>query len=675
MRNERIGVYLCHCGSNIASAMSLPEIADFARSLSGVALVADSPFLCAGDGQENIVHDIRRHGLTGVVVAACSPHVHEQTFRRALDLAGLNPYLLEICNVREQNAWVTANRDEATERAMALVAAAVARVAKLVSLRPRTVAVEPATLVIGGGIAGIQASLLLAEAGYPVYLVERQASIGGHMAQLDRTFPSLDCAACALSPKMHDVDNHQKITLLSLAEVESVEGSVGNFQVRVRVRPRFIDPVRCINCGVCSQYCPVEVIDEGHDEGLARRAAVFSPSFQSVPRLPMIDQQSCLYFADESCRRCEEVCPAKAVDFGQQETVLSLTVGAIILATGFSLFDPRAIPQYGYGRFENVFTSLEFERLLAAEGPTRGRILLRDGFTRPERVAIIHCVGSRDKNYHQHCSRVCCMYALKFAHQVRNRTQAEVFCFYIDMRTPGKKGEEFYHRLLDEGVHFVRGRPAMVMDAAFTPEEKGRLVVQAEDTMLGRMRRVAVDMVILCPAMLPREDARDLASVCGMGCDATGFFTERHEKLAPVETVTDGIYLAGCCQGPKDIADTIAQAGAAVARVLTSIAKGRQELLAHFAEIDGSRCSGCRICLSLCPYRAINWERSENRATISEERCKGCGVCVAACPAGAITGRHYTGEQFIAQIDGILHDRRDQSGPGAEKAANPMEES
>ncbi len=667
---EKIGVYVCHCGTNIAGTVDVSDVAAFALTLPDVAVARDNKFMCSSEGQEVIGKDIKEKGLTRLVVAACSPHMHELTFRAAAERGGINPYLFEMCNIREHNAWITNDKDAATKKAKALVAAAVYRVKNHRPLEPIFVDINPSTLIVGGGIAGIHAALEIADAGNKVYLVERSPSIGGHMAQLDKTFPTLDCSACILTPKMFSAGQHPNITLLTYSEVKSVKGFIGNYDVRIRQKPRYVNTSLCTGCGICQQKCPKKVIDDAHEAGLGYRKAIYSPFAQAVPKYPVIDTKNCIYYKTKTCRLCEKECPTKAIEFNQEEEILDLKIGNIILATGYSLFDPRRVPQYGYGRYPNVFTSLEFERMLNASGPTGGKIVLRDGETKPESVAIIHCVGSRDKNYHEYCSKVCCMYSLKFAHMIMEKTGAEVYNFYIDMRTPGKQYEEFYHRLQKEGAHFIRGRAAMVMDTPFNAEEEGKLIVQAEDTLLGMQRRIPVDMVILSPAMEARHDSKDVGKIFGLGCDAEGFFTERHPKLAPVSTMTDGIFIAGTCQGPKDIPETVAQAGAAAARVLSIVSKGKVELEPIKAAIEKELCSGCRICNDLCPYNAISFLETEKISEVNAALCKGCGTCVAACPSQAIVGSHFTADQIMSEIEGILYDMKEEvvsAGKGGKK--------
>ena len=648
----RIGVYVCHCGSNIAGTVDVKELTEFARGLDSVTVARDYVFMCSDPGQEIIGNDIRDLGLNRVVVATCSPTMHELTFRRVCQEAGINPYLLEIANIREQCSWVTEDKQMATDKAKALLSAAVKRVYYHQPLEIRKVPFNANTLIVGGGITGIGAALEIANSGHKVYLVERGPSIGGHMIQLDKTFPTLDCSACILTPKMTQVGSHPYIELMSYSEVEEVSGYIGNFKVKIRKRARYVDAAKCNGCGLCQEKCPLKV-DSEFEAGMGKRKAIYVPFPQAVPNIPVIDTEHCTYFLKGKCRLCEEVCEVNAIDFEQEDEVVEVDVGAIMLATGFSVFDPTPIYQYGYKRLDNVITSLEFERLVNSAGPTAGNIVLKDGSV-PQSIAIVHCVGSRDKNYHEYCSRVCCMYALKYAHLIKEKTDAEVYQYYIDMRCFGKGYEEFYERISGEGVNFIRGKVGEVTDRAISEEEKGKLVVVAEDTLLGSMIRVPVDMVILCVAMEPQPDMEAIARLFNISRSADGFLLEKHPKLDPVATTTDGVLIAGCCQGPKDIPDTVAQASAAAARVLAMISKGEVEIEAAVATIDENLCSGCKICSLICPYSAISFDEEKKVCRVNEALCKGCGACVSGCMSHAIDLRHFTNEQILAQIDGVL---------------------
>ena len=659
MTEERIGVYVCHCGTNIAGTVDVEEVSKWAGEKlkkDGVVVSRDYKFMCSSLGQELIQADIKEKSLNRVVVAACSPHLHEKTFRTACQKADINPYLCEMVSIREQVSWVHTDKRVATEKAKALISGGVLRVAKDEPLEAIHVPINPATLIVGAGIAGIQAALEIADSGFPVYLVERDSSIGGHMAQFDKTFPTLDCAACILTPKMVDAGDHPNITLLTLSEIEQVDGYVGNFTVTIRKGARYVKEDVCTGCGICIEKCPIKVIDTNFEAGLGYRKAIYRNFPQAIPKYPAIDTEHCTYFLHGKCKACQLFCPTQpnSIDFEQQDEVIQIEVGNIILATGYDLFNSRRIPQYGYGRLANVFTSLEFERMCNAAGPTEGRVFLRDGITQPKTVGIIHCVGSRDKHYNNYCSVICCMQSLKFAHLVKEHTGAEVYEFYIDMRTAFKDYDEFYQRVLQEGVHFIRGRVAEVTDAARLPGEEGKLIIQAEDTLIGKQRRIPVDMVILSAGLEPRADSEEVAKKFGISCSSNGFFIEKHPKLDPISTLTEGIFIAGACQGPKDIPASVTQGAAAAARVLGRIQSKELALEPIRASVIEERCSGCRICNDLCPFNAITFNEELNVTNINQALCQGCGTCVAACPSGAISGTQFSDEQILAQLDGIL---------------------
>ena len=653
----RMGVYVCHCGSNIAATVDVKAVAEYAAALPGVVVAREYKYMCSDPGQELIRQDIEEHKLNRIVVASCSPLLHEETFRNAVAKSGLNPYFFQMVNIREHDSWVTQDRKRATEKAIALVRAAVRRVALHKPLEKRRVPIHPDVLIVGGGIAGIHAALTLANAGKHVYLVERQPTIGGNMAKFDKTFPTLDCAACILTPKMTAVKKHKNITLWTLSEVTGVEGYVGNFQVTVNRKPRYINEDLCVGCLECIEACvykQAKVPDE-FNLGLGKRKPIYLSFPQAVPQIPVVDPETCIDFKSGRCKKtCIEACGDRhAVDLKQQAKVETFKVGSIILATGYQTFDPRKVPDYRYGVYPNVYTAPEVERLINASGPTGGEVIMRDGRT-PKAIGIIHCVGSRDENTNKWCSRVCCMYSLKLAHLLKERTGAEVYNFYIDMRAPGKAYEEFYHKLLEEGVHMIRGRVAEVTDWAMTKEEEGKLVMRAEDTLSAFVRRIPVDMVVLSVGLTPQDDAKDVRRLFNISCSTEGWFLERHPKLAPVNTFTDGIFIAGACQAPKDIPDAVGQAGSAAAEAMVLIDSGYVEMEPNTAYILEEECSGCKTCVPLCPYSAITYLTDKKRAQINEVLCKGCGTCVAACPSGSIKQNLFEDEEIFAEIQGVL---------------------
>ena len=652
----KIGVYVCHCGLNIAGRVDVEAVVEFASTLPNVTVARDYKFMCSDPGQELIEHDIHDGLVNRVVVASCSPLMHESTFRKATAKGGISPFYFQMASIREHVSWVTADGHDATEKAKALVAGAVRRVALHEYLEQRQAPVRPEVMVVGGGIAGIHAALTMAEAGKHVYLVERETTIGGHMAKLDKTFPTLDCSACILTPKMSAVRSHPNITLWTYSDVVSVAGFTGDFTVKVRRRPRYVREDLCTGCLACLDACvhkQGKFADEWN-EGLSKRKPIYIPFPQATPPVVVVDRDACIWFKTGKCpRTCIEACERDAFDFTQTETFEEVKVGAIILATGFKTFDATRMPEYGYGEYPNVYTSLEIERLLNATGPTGGEITLRDG-AKPQAVGIIHCVGSRDVKQNAWCSKVCCMYSLKLAHMVKERTGAEVYNFYIDMRTPGKGYDEFYDKILKEGVHMIRGRVAGVTDESASPEEDGRLVIRAEDTLMGAVRRIPVDMVILAVGLEPRSDAQDVRRLFNISCGGDGWFTERHPKLAPVSTFTDGVFLAGACQGPKDIPESVAQAGAAAAEVLAMIDRGSVTLEANTAFIDEVACSGCKTCVGLCPFGAIAFDDGTKKASVNEVVCKGCGICVGACPPGAVQQHLFTDGEIFSEIEGVL---------------------
>jgi heterodisulfide reductase subunit A len=626
--------------------VDVKAVAEYAAALPFVVVSREYKYMCSDPGQELIQQDIRELKLNRIVVASCSPLLHEHTFRSAT----------ERVNIRESVSWVHEDPVMATQKAKDLARGAIRRVAHHRPLKTNHVKIHPDVLIVGGGIAGIHAALVLANAGKKVYLVEREPTIGGHMAMFDKTFPTLDCAACILTPKMSQVKSHPRITLWTYAEVVKAEGYVGNYAVTVKKKPRYVNEELCVGCMECIDACVYKTgkVPDEFNQGLSKRKPVYIPFPQATPQVVLIDPETCIEFKSGRCKKtCVEACDRDAVDFQQTETFQEIKVGTIIIATGYKPFDPTRVPYYGYGKYPNVYTSLEVERLVNASGPTAGELILRDG-RRPKTVGIIHCVGSRDRNTNRWCSRTCCMYSLKLAHLLKEHTDAEVYNFYIDIRAAGKTYEEFYDKLLEENVHFIRGRVAEVTDWVARPSEENRLVIRVEDTMIGVVRRIPVDMVVLAVGMEPKDDAQSVRRLFNISCSTEGFFLERHPKLAPVDTFTDGIFIAGACQGPKDIPDSVAQAGAAAAQALALIDSAEIELEPNTAYVVEEECSGCRTCLTVCPYTAIQRDEATQKARINEAMCKGCGTCVATCPSGAIKQNLFEDEQIFSEISGLL---------------------
>ena len=647
----RVGVYVCHCGINIAGVVDVEAVAEYAGSLPNVVIAKDYKYMCSDPGQQLIQEDIKEHNLNRVVVAACSPRLHEPTFRRCVEEAGLNKFLFEFANLREQDSWVHMNEpEEATNKAKDLVRMAIAKARLLEPLEANVVSVEKQSLVIGGGVAGIQSALDLADMGYHTYLVERNPTIGGRMGQLDKTFPTLDCSMCILAPKMVDVHKHDNIELITYAEVKEVDGYIGNFTVKVEKKPRYVHEDLCTGCGSCSEVCPIE-IPNYYDMGIGMVPAAFIPFPQAVPLVATIDKDYCI-----ECHLCDKACERGAIDHDQQPEEIELKVGTIIAATGYDPFDPSGIYQYGYGRYDNVITGMEIERMINASGPTQGHVMMPSNGETPKRVAFIHCVGSRDEQIGKpYCSRVCCMYSMKNAQLcIDHEADTEVTCYYMDIRAFGKGFEEFYKNSQEKyGIEFLRGRPAEI----FENEDK-TLTIRAEDTLLGKITEYTYDLVVLSVGLEAPEGSTELRQTLGISKSADGFYLEAHPKLRPVDTLTDGVYIAGVAQGPKDIPDSVAQGSGAAARAAIPMAKGEVEIEPIIASTDENVCGACEVCVELCPFSAISIEGEEGsaHAVINVALCKGCGTCVGACPSGAMDQNHYKTSQIMAQIDAAIED-------------------
>lgn len=640
----KIGVYLCHCGINIASTVDIEKVREFAKTLPNVTVARNYQYACSDPGQDMVRNDIENLGLDRVVVAACSLRMHEPTFRKTVRSVGLNPYFFEMANVREQCSWVHPDKEEATKKAMDLVAAAVSKVSLNEALIEKEAGVIPAVLVIGGGIAGIQASLDIANSGFEVYLVEKSPALGGHFAQLNRTYPNLEETSSLLVPKLEEIRNHPLVHVSTQSEVEEVEGFIGNFKARIRQNPRYVNAEKCTRCRKCEEACPVRVPSE-FDMGLAERPAIYLPSPYALTYV--IDWKNCLFLQNGECGKCREVCPEGAIQFEEVGVEIQGDIGAIIVATGYDLFDPKEKPEFGYGRYKNVMTALEYERLISANGPTQGKIQIDE--KEPQNIVFIQCVGSRDKTVgNEYCSRVCCMHTAKQAHLTKDLLpNAKITICYIDVRAFGKGYEQFYEGVQKKGIFYRKGIPSEIY------ERSGKLIVKAEDELLGAPYEEEADLVVLATGLTQRKDADRLRTILKLSQSPDRFYLEAHPKLKPLDTAMDGIFLAGVCQGPKDICDTLSQAHGAASRATIPLFAGRVKIEPITAIVDASYCAGCGLCEQVCAFRALKMDLYRKVMTVNEALCKGCGACNATCPSGAISLRHFRTEQIIAQIKAV----------------------
>ncbi len=661
---QRIGVFVCWCGSNIAGTVDVKAVAAALRNEPGVVFSTDYQYMCSQAGQNLIKDAIAEHKLTGIVICSCSPRMHEATFRKTAASAGINPYMVEIANVREQCSWVHKDMPTGTAKAIILGKAAVAKVNLNAPLTPGESPVTKRALVIGGGIAGIQTALDIADAGFPVDIVETKPTIGGKMAQLDKTFPTLDCAACILTPKMVDVAQNEKIRIFSYSEVTQVKGFVGNFDVTIKRKARYVKEDVCTGCGLCTEKCPQKKIPNEFNLGMDNRHAIYIPFAQAVPKVATIDPNACMMLKTGKCGVCSKVCAAGAIDYKAKDEFIEEKYGAIVVATGFNPISMEKFDEYAYSQSKDVVTSLEFERLMNAAGPTGGTLLRPSDGEHPHTIVFVQCVGSRcascAEKGKEYCSKICCMYTAKHAMLTRDKyPDTDVYVFYIDVRTPGKNFDEFYRRAVEEyGVHYIKGMVGKVV-----PEGR-KLMVQASDLLANKQLHIAADMVVLAAAIEPDKSARPLATMLTASMDTNDFFTEAHPKLRPVESPTAGIFLSGACQGPKDIPETVAQAGAAASKVIGLLAKDKLVGNPCIAHSDEMMCNGCSTCERVCPYGAITYIDKEFRmpdrttkvrrvASVNEAVCQGCGACTVACPSGAMDLRGFMNKQIMAEVDAI----------------------
>jgi len=661
----KIGVFICHCGENIGRTVDCPRVAKACEWLPGVEVSLDYKYMCSDPGQNMIKDEIKKKKLDAIVVGSCSPHMHEKTFRKAAVDAGINPFLVEIANLREHCSWVHDDIDSATDKAIDLVRMAIEKVKRNQPLTTIEVPVTKRTLVIGGGIAGIQAALDVANAGYEVVLVEKEPSIGGHMSQLSETFPTLDCSQCILTPRMVEVYQHPRIKLMTYSEVEKVEGFIGNFNVTIRKKARHIDEDKCTGCGLCITKCPTKKkAFNSFEENLAYRPAVYVPFPQAVPNIPVIDETVCMYYKNGKCGMCVKVCGREAINFDQKDTIVTEEIGAIIVATGYKLYKIDKKPddspikgygEYGYGKYKDVVDGLQFERIASASGPTSGEFKRPSDGKEPKKVVFIQCVGSRDESKgFSYCSKICCMYTAKHAMLYKHKVHdGEAYVFYMDIRSGGKMYDEFVRRAIEEdGVKYIRGRVSKIS------EKDGKYIVKGEDTIAGMPVEIDADMVVLATAMIAQQDASELAQTIGIPYDKYGFYNEAHPKLRPIESTTGGVFLAGACQSPKDIPESVAMASAAAAKALVLFGSDKLEREPVVAYVNESLCAGCFYCKKVCPYGAVEVKELKDRngvvykevAYVNTGLCQGCGTCTATCPSKSVELAGFNNEEIFAQI-------------------------
>lgn len=669
---ERIGVFVCHCGTNIAGTVDVAKVAEELGKVNGVVYSTHYTYMCSSAGQKMIEDHIKDDKLTGIVLCSCSPRMHEKTFRACAERAGLNPYKVEVANIREQTSWVLKDVEKATEKAIALGKAAVA---KSILDTPLTAGETPVTkraLVIGGGIAGITAALDIADAGFPVDIVEKKPTVGGKMAMLDKTFPTLDCASCIVTPKMTEVSQNPNIRILSYSEVVGVKGYIGNFSIDIKRHARYVDETKCTGCGECIEKCPMKKVPNDFNLNLNNKKAIYIPFAQAVPKVATIDANYCLHMQalakgkDNVCGFCEKACGAGAINYKAQDEVITEKYGAIIVATGYNPIELTKFDEYAYSQSPDVVSSLEFERLCNASGPTNGHLLRPSDGKEPKNIVFVQCVGSRCSadatKGHEYCSKVCCMYTAKHAILTRDHyPDTNCYVFYIDVRTPGKNFDEFYRRAVEQyGVHYIKGQVGKV-----TPMSDGTLDVQGSDLILNRQIHIKADMVVLAASIEADKSARPLATMLTTSMDNNDFFLEAHAKLRPVESPTAGIFLAGCCQGPKDIPETVAQSSGAAAKAICLLVKDKLKNNPCTAHPDENACNGCGQCANVCPYGAISYIdkdfRGPNRTTITRHvsqvntaMCQGCGACTVACPSGAMDLNGFSNKQILAEVDSVL---------------------
>jgi heterodisulfide reductase subunit A len=642
---KRTGVFVCHCGINIAGTVDVKNVAEELMKHSDVAHSEDYVYMCSDPGQKLIENSIKEHSLDSVVIACCSPNLHETTFRNCAKAAGINEFQCEIANIREQCSWVHKDKLKATEKAKKITHSTVERVVKNKSLEPISIPVTRRGLVIGGGIAGIQAALDMANSGYEVVLVEKSPSIGGHMIQLSETFPTLDCSQCILTPKMVEVSKHPKIKLLTYSEVQEITGYVGNFKAKILKKPTYVDPTKCTLCDECIDVCPIVVPNE-FDLGLTGRKAIYIPFPQAIPATFTLDIANCPGLLPIACGKCMDVCEPEAINYDMKPEIIEEEIGSIVLATGYDLYDKENMKEYGYGKYADVLDGLQFERLLSASGPTMGEVLRPSDHKVPKEVVFIQCVGSRDPELHcAYCSKICCMYTAKHAMLYKHHVpDGQAYIFYIDIRSGGKDYEEFVQRAKEEdGLVYLRGKVSKIF------EENGKITVWGVDTLAGKDIEINADMVVLATAMRPAKGAEEFAKKLKISLDKDGFLSEAHPKLKPVESVTSGLFFAGAAQAPKDIPEAVAQASGAASKAIIILSQDQLFHSPMVAKVSLNLCTGCGMCVDVCPYDSLSLK--DNKAEVNEVLCEGCGTCSATCLRAAIEVKNITPVQIYEMID------------------------